>query len=496
MVLEGHAVLLRRLVGEYRRLVPVHALSLLVPEGFRGFRFAAYLGTVTLVLAAGGVAGPGAFPVAPWLVIGGAAWLAAYGVWPVAPILEAVPLLNLADHSRLLMVVHLALAMLAARGLDALAAPGTRRRIGAGAMLIAPALALLWVSGSCPGARTRFGLPVVLVHPALFLALAAVLAAGARRMAGRPIWAWLAVALAVADLYAAFAAPPRAKPAGFPPPPAVLSELASDPGRARAFVPQEVMPANVNMVYGVPALSGYEPSMPQRTWELVRRAGFLAYLDLALHAPPVPKPGSWRLLDLLNVRYILSERPIEDPALRQRLEEVHRGPVALYRNPEAFPRAFAVEHAEIARDPRHALELLEDPRVDLRREVILEAPVPADLPQPLAGAELPPTAEIVEYRPGHVRITAATVGGGYLVFSETFSHGWRAAVDGQDAPVLRANYALISVPVPAGRHEIVLAYRPLRLTLGGAISAVTALVLLAGALVPARRAGAERGRFE
>ncbi len=52
-------------------------------------------------------------------------------------------------------------------------------------------------------------------------------------------------------------------------------------------------------------------------------------------------------------------------------------------------------------------------------------------------------------------------------------------MDGQAAPVLRANGKHRAVPVPAGRHEVVLRYEPPGLGLGVAL---TALALLASAV--------------
>ena len=46
-----------------------------------------------------------------------------------------------------------------------------------------------------------------------------------------------------------------------------------------------------------------------------------------------------------------------------------------------------------------------------------------------------------------------------LFHSENWMPGWRAAVDGNEVPVVRAFYALQAVPVPAGEHRVELRYR-------------------------------------
>jgi uncharacterized membrane protein YfhO len=62
-------------------------------------------------------------------------------------------------------------------------------------------------------------------------------------------------------------------------------------------------------------------------------------------------------------------------------------------------------------------------------------------------------------------------------------------VDGADAPVLRANYSLRAVPVPAGTHEVVMWYDPGVLR-GGMIASLVG-VLLIGTMVVVARTGRE-----
>ncbi|MBQ5654949.1 MAG: YfhO family protein, partial [Bacteroidaceae bacterium] len=50
--------------------------------------------------------------------------------------------------------------------------------------------------------------------------------------------------------------------------------------------------------------------------------------------------------------------------------------------------------------------------------------------------------------------------GGVLVFSDIYYPGWTATVSGEDVPVARANYILRAIHVPAGKHELVMAFDP------------------------------------
>jgi uncharacterized membrane protein YfhO len=51
--------------------------------------------------------------------------------------------------------------------------------------------------------------------------------------------------------------------------------------------------------------------------------------------------------------------------------------------------------------------------------------------------------------------------GGYLVLNDPYQPWWFAEVDGGEAPLLRANVLFRAVAVPAGRHQIRFAFRPL-----------------------------------
>jgi uncharacterized membrane protein YfhO len=47
-----------------------------------------------------------------------------------------------------------------------------------------------------------------------------------------------------------------------------------------------------------------------------------------------------------------------------------------------------------------------------------------------------------------------------LVVLDPWFPGWSARVDGKPAPLLRADYAFMAIPVDAGRHEVTFRYFP------------------------------------
>lgn len=65
----------------------------------------------------------------------------------------------------------------------------------------------------------------------------------------------------------------------------------------------------------------------------------------------------------------------------------------------------------------------------------------------------------------------------FLVTSDVYYPGWRASIDGQEAKLYQANYALRGVAVPAGHHVVKFEYRPRRFLFGAALSLLSLTVL-------------------
>jgi uncharacterized membrane protein YfhO len=102
--------------------------------------------------------------------------------------------------------------------------------------------------------------------------------------------------------------------------------------------------------------------------------------------------------------------------------------------------------------------------------------------------EMPPltpvTASVTAWAPGRMTITldGKDTRPTFVVVSETWYPGWSATVDGQPAPVLRGNGAMLTVPVPAGAREVSLAFHLASYDRGKQVSLASwGLVLLLGA---------------
>jgi hypothetical protein len=89
------------------------------------------------------------------------------------------------------------------------------------------------------------------------------------------------------------------------------------------------------------------------------------------------------------------------------------------------------------------------------------------------------TATLTEARGNLLKYSVENSANGLLVFSEIYyAEGWKATIDGKESPVIRANYVLRAMEVPAGKHEIVFRFEPESFTNGNRISLFSSIAVL------------------
>ncbi len=68
---------------------------------------------------------------------------------------------------------------------------------------------------------------------------------------------------------------------------------------------------------------------------------------------------------------------------------------------------------------------------------------------------------LTSHSPDQLKYKASMAKGGLAVFSEIYyPKGWTATIDGQEAAILRTNYLLRGLEIPAGEHEVVFSFAP------------------------------------
>jgi hypothetical protein len=191
-------------------------------------------------------------------------------------------------------------------------------------------------------------------------------------------------------------------------------------------------------------------------------------------------------LRALAARYVLLPGQVELPGYRL-LGADQR--VAVYLNDAARPAAAVVPEVQVEPDSARRMALLWSPTFDPAKTTILEEPVLA-----IGQAGGTGTAVIEGNGDDTLVVRARSSGPALMTISRTYHPSWQAEIDGVSAPVLRANHALMAVPLSQGDHRVVLRYRPRIVYLAAVVTVTTwALVLLVTAIAASLELRRRRG---
>ncbi|WP_435019017.1 hypothetical protein TA3x_001010 [Tundrisphaera sp. TA3] len=141
---------------------------------------------------------------------------------------------------------------------------------------------------------------------------------------------------------------------------------------------------------------------------------------------------------------------------------------------DPLPRARLVARSVVSDDPGAAVG-----RIDPAEVVVLDEP-----PRPELDGGAPGEARILSDRPGSIRVATRSDGRRCLVLAESFHPGWRLAIDGREAPVLRAYGDFLGAMVGPGEHRAEFTFRPSSLRDGLALSALGLAALVALVMLP------------
>ena len=473
-----------------------------------------YVGVVTLALAALGLALDRA---RTWPLAAGAALLVLLSLGrytPVYALLLQVPGFSLLRYPpKYLLPGALCLALLAAAGAVAFArewSAGDRRRariLGLGLLLLA---LVLTVSAARTGSSAPEAVVALkLARSALLLAVVALLMfrrARADAAGAGPLTALLA--LGALDLVAVGYGTNATAPAElYARHPAVLDRIGDEPGRLSASsTPGCLAPGEGPAGFDLPALAAlgfFDTLRPPSGARFGLRGSFdgeFTGLGPRWTAPYTAlvtgRPGSaeaLRLLQLGGVRHVLFVGPQAPAGLEPVavLPTPYVCPLQLLRVPDPKPAAYVIERERPVEGD--ALAAVLDPGFDPDAEVLLaDAGTAGPAPeQPAPGGA---SARIVSRTADELEVAAELGAPGVLVVTEAFDDGWLAEIDGQPAPVIRANGLFRAVRVGAGRHDVHFRYRPPAVVAGAALSVIGLVaagwIALASASMEPRRVDA------
>ena len=196
--------------------------------------------------------------------------------------------------------------------------------------------------------------------------------------------------------------------------------------------------------------------------------------------------------ELNQLRSAKSTRDLTDALMRQKVLNMLNTKYIIY-NPDAqpFPNHFAYGNAWIANDvqwvdtPNEEIDAIAT--TDLRRTAIINKEFVQQVGDYQVTDSIMPTIELTEYQPNKLTYsfsgvsTGSTTANYLVVFSEIWTEkGWKMTIDGQEQPLLRANYLLRAAMIPAGEHEIVMEYAPKAYKTGNTVSFASSLIMILG----------------
>jgi hypothetical protein len=258
----------------------------------------------------------------------------------------------------------------------------------------------------------------------------------------------------------------------------ITERIAATPKPYRVLdVPQAPVYDGSNlMLYGIPQVLGYHSFQIRYYDELLGGKGQWRNLFTSLHL--------WKLL---AIRYVTASDSIHLPGYHKVLGPVRAatGRTAYLYEADSTPPYARVIPAGVKGEADRIVPTLIDPRLDYDR-LVLFAPDEAVNPLPVDSmpAPSPARAHVAAWEAGRMTITLDPTppSPSYVLVAENWYLDWRATVDGADAPVLRGDQTFITVPVPAGAHQVELVYRSSRYRTGRLIS-IFATLIVVGCLV-------------
>lgn len=168
--------------------------------------------------------------------------------------------------------------------------------------------------------------------------------------------------------------------------------------------------------------------------------------------------AGYGVLNMLNVKYIIFG-PERNNVLR---------------NPNANGNAWFVHRVEKVKSPTEELKRVCE--VNTRQTAVINI---TENPLQESTFDSAGTINIVDHGPNHMKYESHSEAPGLAVFSEIYYPiGWKAAVDGQPAEIMRVNYVLRALSIPAGEHTIEFRFEPASYFIGNKITQTASWLLL------------------
>lgn len=196
------------------------------------------------------------------------------------------------------------------------------------------------------------------------------------------------------------------------------------------------------------------------------------YQDLIEHQ--LSRPQNNHILNMLNVKYILYSD--------------QQGQDAASINPQNLGAAWFVKAVRFEPTPQAVMNALTNFNP---KDTAIVFTKDQKLVSYSTAADSAASIQLIKNNNDEVIYKSNSSTNRFAVFSEIFYNlGWKAYIDGKEAPIIRTNYVLRGLSVPAGQHEIRFVFHPASFYNGEKIALVAGILvwlLIIGAIVQTYR---------
>lgn len=248
--------------------------------------------------------------------------------------------------------------------------------------------------------------------------------------------------------------------ANFRPTPAD-EQILRDTSYYRVFDVRQGISAALGSGYALPAyfhntIGGYHP------------AKLSIYQDL-IEQQLSKFPQSLAVYNMLNTKYVI--------------QKDQQGQDQVIPNPGNLGAAWFVKGIRFENGPREVMNALSN--FTPSDTAILFASDRNNVPASLQ-TDSSATIRLISNENDVVTYQSHAAGTGFAVFSEIFyNKGWKAYIDEKETPILRTNYVLRGLVVPAGQHTIRFEFRPESFYTGRTLTQIACVLILLGLMAAA-----------
>jgi hypothetical protein len=260
--------------------------------------------------------------------------------------------------------------------------------------------------------------------------------------------------------------------------PPSIKWLADHVGHERIFGLRGVLPADTLLPYRIRDMRHLDALYPDLYLDYVSAIWPSARSDVYTSLAESWTSFDHPLMDLAAVRYVVVPRSdVAKISLRPEKYTIgyEDNDVVVYLNRDAFARARIVHVAKQVSSDSTA-QMLVGTENGGEATVYLESGQSVPDLSPCESS-----ADEVAYElddPDQVQLKLSTKCSGYVVLTDLYYPGWQASIDGKPSEIYRANFAFRAVKIEPGQHSVRFSYRPLTISIGFPLSAVTCICVI------------------